>query len=73
MCLRFKGLQKSLSCRPHKSRDDVTFNSEPEGARILSDGVERGQTPATIGVSCSAFTESDKRCPATQRRPQRQG
>lgn len=41
------------------THDDVTFNSEPEGARVFIDGIERGRTPTTIGVSRSAFNDTE--------------
>ena len=30
--------------------DRITFNSKPEGAKILVNGIERGKTPSTIRV-----------------------
>ena len=30
--------------------DQVTINSEPEGARILVDGIDQGTTPATLNL-----------------------
>ncbi len=30
--------------------DNITFNSEPKGARILIEGIDYGRTPATVSV-----------------------
>ncbi len=37
--------------------DTIRFESEPEGARIFIDGIERGRTPASVSVSRSAFDD----------------
>ena len=38
--------------------DQVTINSEPEGARILIDGIDQGTTPATISVKRPGFDDT---------------
>ena len=38
--------------------DQVTINSEPEGAQILIDGIDRGTTPATISVKRPGFDDT---------------
>jgi len=39
--------------------DDIQFESEPSGAKVVIDGIERGETPTTVSVSRDAF--NDKR------------
>jgi len=39
--------------------DDIRFESDPSGAEVVIDGIERGETPTTVTVSRDAF--NDKR------------
>ena len=38
--------------------DDISFRSDPPGATILIDGLEQGETPATITVKRPGFGET---------------
>ena len=38
--------------------DEISFESEPEGAGIYIDGVKRGETPATVSVSRDVFNDT---------------
>jgi len=40
------------------SSDDISFRSEPAGATILIDGLERGTTPATVSVKRPGLGET---------------
>lgn len=37
--------------------DDVRFESEPSGAKVVIDGVDRGETPTTVTVSRDALND----------------
>lgn len=39
--------------------DDIRFESEPSGAKVIIDGIDRGETPTTVTVSRDAL--NDKR------------
>lgn len=39
--------------------EQVTIDSEPEGARIFVEGIERGRTPATISVKRPGFNDTE--------------
>lgn len=51
LCISFVPLFASCATIFSGTTDDVTFESEPEGATVYIDGVQRGRTPTTIEVN----------------------
>ena len=39
------------------STDIISFDSDPEGAKILMDGIEIGKTPASITIKRPGFSD----------------
>lgn len=37
------------------TKDNITINSDPEGAKIMIDGIDYGRTPATVSVTRPGF------------------